>query len=253
MIGLPSRATIFLVGAFLLLLGIAATPVISAPPQMDQMDHEQMGHLMPSGTPAPDPAKIAADKRFSEFNHHFAGLFVLLVGLLCALEPRLAERFGGVRYLWSVLFFLPGLYLLIWSDPESWPTGNQSLSYVITQNLEVLQHKLFSLLLLGLSAIEFVRVKKGLRFVWLSLVFPVLAGAGALLLLFHVHGGPMDATGHLTMQKIQHQHLGFAMTGFGIAVSKAFADVGKFHPRLMRNLFAALMVVLGCLLLAYTE
>jgi putative copper resistance protein D len=250
MIGLRLRKAFLLAGASVVFLWAGASFSLSAAPQMD---HEHMDHVMPSGAAAPDPAKIAADKRFSEFNHRFAGLFVLLIGLLCVLEPRLAERFGGVRYLWSVLFFLPGLYLLIWSDPESWPTGNQSLHYVITQNLEVLQHKVFSLLLLGLGAIEFVRVKKGLRSAWLSLVFPVLAGAGALLLLFHVHSGPMDAAAHATMLKIEHQHLGFAITGFGIAVSKAFADVGKFHPRLMRNLFAVLMVVLGCLLLAYTE
>jgi len=250
MIGLPLRTAFLLVGAFFLFLWAGASFALPAPPQTD---HERMGHVMPSGAAAPEPAKIAADKRFSEFNHRFAGLFVLLIGLLCVLEPRLAQRFGGVRYLWSVLFFLPGLYLLIWSDPESWPTGNQSLHHVMTQNLEVLQHKVFSLLLLGLSAIEFVRVKKGLRSVWLSLVFPALAGVGALLLLFHVHSGPMDSAAHLTMQKIEQQHWGFAVTGFGIAVSKAFADVGKFHPRLMRNLFAALMVVLGCLLLAYTE
>jgi hypothetical protein len=149
-----------------------------------------------------------------------------------------------------VLFFAPGLYLMIWSDPESWPTGNQTLSYVITQNLEVLQHKIFSIILLGLAAVEFVRVRKNAASVWLSSIFPTLAGAGALLLLFHVHGGEMTMA---AMEKIQKQHIGFAVTGFGIALSKAFADVGRFQPRLMRNLFAVLMAVLGLLLLFYSE
>jgi putative copper resistance protein D len=202
-----------------------------------------------------DTTKIEADKRFSEFNHRFAGAFVLLAGLLAVLEPALAKRFGWVRYLWSVLFLAPGVYLLIWSDPESWPTGNQTLYYVITQNMQVLQHKLFSVLLLGLGVVEFVRVRKSLRSVWVSSVFPILAGLGALLLLYHSpqsHAG-MGPEAHEAMQVIEHQHLGFAAVGFGIALSKAFADLGQFHPRAMRNLFAALMCVLALLLLTYTE
>jgi hypothetical protein len=222
------------------------------------MDHSQM-HDMTSHSMAQmnqkDPSELEADKKFSEFNHRFAGIFVLLVGFLALIEPRLAQRTPWVRYLWSLLFFAPGVYLMIWSDPESWPTGNQTLGYVITQNLEVLQHKIFSLILLGLGVVEFIRVRKSAPSIWLSSIFPVLAGMGALLLLFHVHGGhdQMTMEAHLSMQKIEHQHFAFATTGFGIALSKAFADVGAFRPRLMRNLFAILMVVLGILLITYTE
>jgi hypothetical protein len=177
------------------------------------------------------------------------------MGLLAMIEPRIAARHRWARYLWSALFFAPGVYLMIWSDPESWPTGNQTLYYVATQNLEVLQHKIFAVILLGLAAVEFIRVRRSASSIWLSSVFPTLAGLGALLLLFHVHGGhdEMTAEAHATMLKIEHQHIGFASTGFGIALSKAFADVGRFRPRLMRNLFAVLMVVLGLLLLFYTE
>ncbi|MBI2819407.1 MAG: hypothetical protein HYX73_05450 [Acidobacteria bacterium] len=222
------------------------------------MDHSQMQHHGASAQAhKKSAAELEADKRFSEFNHRFAGVFVLLVGALALMEPRLAERYGWVRYLWSFLFFAPGAYLLIWSDPESWPTGNQTLTYVITQNLQVLQHKGFSLILLGLGVVEFVRVRKKLASVWLSSIFPLLAGLGALLLLFHPHasdvGMAMDLESHTAMLKIERQHLGFAAAGLGVAVSKAFSDVGRFRPRLMRNLFAAFMVILGILLLTYTE
>jgi putative copper resistance protein D len=199
--------------------------------------------------------EIEADKRFSEFNHRFAGIFVLLVGLLSVAEPKLAERFRWMRYFWSALFFIPGVYLLIWSDPESWPIGNQTLSYVIHSNMQVLQHKVFSVLLLALSAVEFVRIRKQLHSAWVSSIFPILAGAGALLLLYHdpnAHAA-MGPDAHEAMEVVQHQHLGFAITGFGIALSKGIADVGKFHPRLFRNLFAVMMVVLAGLLMTYSE
>ena len=252
----------------LYLFWIAAPFSPASPPQAEQehMHHSspqaspqaspQVGVAAPAKPPAQDPLKLEADKRFSEFNHRFAGVFVLLIGLLAILEHRLAQQIRWIRYLWFWLFFLPGLYLLIWSDPESWPTGNQSLHYVITQNHQVLQHKIFSLLLLGLGVVEFVRVKKNLRSVWVSSIFPILAGIGALLLLYHSpqsHAAGMGASAHLAMEKIEHQHVGFAMAGFGIAVSKALADLGRFHPRFMRNLFAVLMMVLAMLLITYTE
>ena len=268
----PRDPSLLMTAALALLAWVAlfiATPTLSSPllaqekqtgGQHDR-DHMQgvenmQGMNMPGmehmhmGEPTKTPEELAEDKRFSEGNHHIAGFFVLLVGLLAAVEPWISERRRWARYLWSVLFLVPGLYLMIWSDPESWPTGNQTLSYVIHQNKEVLQHKIFSIILLGLAAVEFVRVRRNSPSILLSSVFPILSAGGALLLLFHVHGGEMTME---AMEKVQRQHLGFAVTGFGIAVSKGFADVGRFHPRVMRALFAILMLVLGVLLLLYTE
>lgn len=248
------RKPLSLAALSLFLLGKAPPLAFSSP---QERDHAQMHpHPAPVQAAPPDFAKLEADKRFSEFNHRFAGIFVLLVGLLALLEPRLAERMGWVRYLWSLLFFLPGLYLFIWSDPESWPVGSQTLHHVLTQNTQVLQHKIFSLLLLGLGTVEFIRVRKNLRSVWVAALFPILAAIGALLLFYHSplsHAGGMNESAHRAMQKVEQQHIGFAIVGFGIALSKAFADRGRFHPRLMRNLFAVLMIVLAVLLLTYTE
>jgi len=238
----------------LAVIAVPSRPALS----QETMDHSQMHHSTDSSQATrKSPLELEADQRFSEFNHRFAGVFILLIGLLTIFEPRLAARFGWLRYLWSFLFFAPGVYLLIWSDPESWPIGDQTLAYVITQNLQVLQHKVFSMILLGLGVVEFVRVRRKVPSVWLSSIFPALAGLGALLLLFHPHatdvGMGMDAESHLAMMKIQRQHVGFAVSGFGIAVSKAVSDVGRFRPGLMRNLFAVFMVLLAVLLITYTE
>lgn len=205
---------------------------------------------------AADLAKEEADKRFSEFNHRFAGIFVFLVGVVALLQPILAQRFGVVRYLWVYLFLIPGIYLLFLSDPESWPTGDQTLYYVVTQNMQVLQHKIFSLLLLALSAVEYLRLRNKLQALWTAFLFPAFAGAGAALLLYHspqAHAAGMGASAHLAMQKIEGQHIHFAVVGFGIAISKAIADTGRFHARWMRILFATLMMVLGLLLITYSE
>ena len=95
-----------------------------------------------------------------------------------------------------------------------------------------------------------------LRAKWIIALFPAIAAAGALLLLFHpsaAYVGGMDVAVHLAMQKIEHQHIGFAAVGFGIALTKAIADTGRLQARLMRILFALLMVLLGGHLSTYTE
>ena len=201
-------------------------------------------------------AKEEADKRFSEFNHRFAGIFVFLVGVVALLQPILARRFGVIRYLWVFLFLIPGIYLLFLSDPESWPTGNQTLYYVVTENMQVLQHKIFSLVLLSLSVVEYLRVRNKLQALWTAFLFPAFAAAGAALLLVHSplsHAAGMDPAAHQAMLRIEDQHVHFAVVGFGIAISKAIVDTGRFHARLMRVIFAALMMVLGVLLITYTE
>jgi len=244
-----------------LLAGIGVAPSFYAQheahdPGMDQTMLVPRDSPVETSVETRDTLKEEADKRFSEFNHRFAGVFVLLVGAVAFLQPYLAGRFAVIRYLWTFLFFVPGFYLLIFSDPESWPVGNQTLHYVITENMQVLQHKIFSLVLLALSAVEYFRVRGKLRALWTAFLFPAFAGAGAALLFFHspqAHAAGMDVAAHQAMMGIQNQHAQFGLVGFGIAISKAIADTERFHPRWMRMIFAALMLFLGMLLITYTE
>ena len=244
----------FVLLSFGLLLLMAGLPQFERAFAQEGHPHGHSAAVAPERPPK-DAAELEADKRFSEFNHRFAGIFVLLLGMLGLLEAPLTKRISVVRYLWFTFFFIPGVYLFFWSDPEAWPFGAQSLHHVVTQNPQVLQHKIFSLLLLGLSAVEFLRARGRLQAAWTAFLFPALAGAGALLLLYHsplAHAG-MGPEAHAAMEKIEHQHLEFALAGFGVAISKAFADSRIFNPRWMRVLFAICMIALGLLLLTYTE
>ena len=71
----------------------------------------------------PSQAKLLADKRESEFNHHLAGLFVLLAGLIILADGSLHDRLRFASLVWPVCFLLSGLFVLIWSDTELWPFG----------------------------------------------------------------------------------------------------------------------------------
>src|SRR6266850_6039573 len=96
-------------------------------------------------------AKLLADKRESEFNHHLAGFFVVLAGVFILAEADMRNRWPSVRYAWPLCFVLSGLFVLIWSDTELWPFGPQSWYYGLSHHLEVVQHKIFAVLLLGLG------------------------------------------------------------------------------------------------------
>lgn len=211
-----------------------------------------------SATAAPeDPAQAArrlADKRESEFNHHLAGVLVAFAGIFILAQDPLAKRWPLVRYAWPVCFFTAGLFLLIFSDTEIWPFGPQSPWYAITHNTEDLQHKIFAVILLAVGYVEFQRARGRFTAPWAAWFFPVVGAAGAILLLFHVHGGDMQAPHAMeSMERIQMQHRWFAATGFGIAIANGLAETPQRWQQYFRKIWPALLIVLGALLTQYTE
>ena len=222
-----------------------------------QHDMDNMPGMNMSGTAQEDPkvaAKRLADKRESEFNHHLSGFFVICAGLFLLAERKLQKRWPLVRYAWSACFLATGIFVLIFSDTEIWPFGDQTPWYAISHNLEVLQHKVFAVILLALVLVEFRRVRGQLRSMWAAWFFPVVGATGALLLLFHAHSGDMDAPHAMeTMEHIQMQHRWFAATGLGIAITNGLAEVPQKWQQIFKIVWPSLLIVLGVLLMAYTE
>jgi copper resistance protein D len=199
-------------------------------------------------------ATLLAWKRESEFNHHLAGFLVLLAGVFILAQGRLAARWPGVRFVWPSCFLLAGLFLLLFSDTEMWPVGPQTPWFAITHSAEDLQHKTFSLILLVLGYVELQRVRGRFKSPWLAWIFPVLGVGGAILLLFHEHRAGMHGANHMAvMEHIQNEHKAFAATGVGIAVSKALSDMNLRFRQFFSKLYPLMMIVLGILLMFYTE
>jgi copper resistance protein D len=199
-------------------------------------------------------AKLLADKAESEFNHHLAGLLVVLAGLLILAESNVRERWPAVRHVWPFCFLVSGLFVLVFSDTELWPFGAQSWHFGLTQHAEVLQHKLFAVLLVAVGLIELQRTRGVLKAAWATWVFPALAVMGSLMLFFHDHQGSMHTANQMAlMERIQSQHVSFAVTGFGIALSKGLAETRFGWRQFFERLFPTLLVVLGSLLLVYVE
>ena len=128
----------------------------------------------------------------SELNHHIAGWSLIGIGLL-AFSGFLSSRLKGHRFLWPALFVLAGFYLALWSDGEIWPRGNLNWLWLLQHDAEARQHKIYSILLVAIGSIEYLRIRGSLSRFWRILAFPLLAVIGAGMLLVHDHTGGSGA------------------------------------------------------------
>ena len=128
----------------------------------------------------------------SELNHHIAGWALIGIGLL-QLEGLLFPHHRTHRYIWPALFVLAGLFLALWSDGEIWPRGNLNWSFLLQHDAEARQHKIYSILLIAIGILEYVRMRGSLPRFWKTWGFPLLAVIGASLLLMHDHSGGSGA------------------------------------------------------------
>jgi putative copper resistance protein D len=221
--------------------------------QNPPMHHDHQGMSMPMDDDQ-DPAKLLADKKESEFNHHLAGVFVVLAGLFILTSHRLKTRWPAIKYAWPLCFLLSGVFVFVFSDTELWPFGPKDWWTGVTGNLEVLQHKTFAVILLGLGIIEILRAKGTLRAAWSAWIFPVLAVAGSVMLLFHAHEAGMHGEeAMIAMHRIQMQHFSYAAIGACIGLSRGLSDTSLPARRLFQRIWPLLTIALGVVLMFYTE
>ena len=256
------RNMAFLRAFYLAALILSLLPA-RAPAQDAPMHHEhsgQDGMSMPMEQPT-DPAaqarlqaKILADKKESEFNHHLAGFFVLLAAVFILFQSTLIRRWPAIKYVWPACFLLAGVFVLVWSDTELWPFGHRQWLEALRNNTEVLQHKVFALLLLALGVIEWQRARGALRAAWSAWVFPAVAVIGSVILIFHHHEGGMVGEHHMeTMARIQSQHMSYTLSGLMIGLAKGLSEVKQPLQLFLSKLWPLIMAVLGVMLMFYHE
>lgn len=129
----------------------------------------------------------ATDRKWSEYNHHWAGVIVLAAGLLA-----FTSRFPGMRWarFWPLSFAGLSLFILLRADPENWPLGPRPF-WASFSAPDVLQHRAAALLILCFAAFECAVQAGKLRARWAALIFPLMCALGAAVLLTHNHA-PSD-------------------------------------------------------------
>lgn len=191
------------------------------------------------------PPRNAADIAWSEYNHHWAGIFVVLVGLLA-----LAERAGlrAARH-WPLAFLGLAGFLLLRSDPEVWPMGHIGI-FESLLDVEVLQHRLAALLVMVFALFEWrVRVG-GLKGSKAELVFPLMCAVGGMLLLTHSHA--IANTKEQLLIEISHTPLALAGLAAGWARWLELRLDGKV-ARAAGWVWPVCLLIVGLVLLGYRE
>jgi putative copper resistance protein D len=189
-----------------------------------------------------------AEKSWSEYNHHWAGLIVLAIGLLAFLAQT--KHFPWARN-WPLLFLGLSLFLFLRSDPETWPLGPNGF-WVTLQDPEVLLHRIFSLLVIALAIFEW-RVQTGrVATERARLIFPALVAAASALLLTHSHS--LGNIKEEVLAELSHAPLAIlgVVVGWSRWLELRLPSENKVRDR-MAWLWPTCLVLIGLLLLNYRE
>ena len=187
------------------------------------------------------------DKEWSEYNHHWAGLIVLIAGLLALLSRHRTMRWA--RF-WPLSFIGLAVFILLRADPENWPLGPRPFWQSFSAP-DVLQHRFGGLLVVVFAAFECAVQAGKLRARWATYVFPAMCFVGAAMLLTHEHSAT-DVKGALLAE----------MSHTSIALFGVTAGWGRWlELRLPKSRMASIaghlpplcLTMVGLILLNYRE
>jgi copper resistance protein D len=186
----------------------------------------------------PNPADIA----WSEYNHHWAGLVVLAIGVLAFL----ARWFRWARH-WPLMFLGLAAFLLIRADAENWPLGPHGF-WESFQVAEVAQHRLFVLLIVAFAVFEWSVRNNLLSPRRAGLVFPMVCTIGGALLLTHSH-----SLGNIKEEFLAElSHIPLAVLAV-IAGWSRWLEIRISHRTGFGSIWPVCFTLLGIVLMLYRE
>ena len=214
----------------------------------DEARTEQRSTRAPAFVPGSGalPPRNAYDIAWSEYNHHWAGLLVAVMGLAALVQC--SARAPWLKH-WPLLFLLLAAFLFLRADPEVWPMGEIGLIESL-KDPEVAQHRLFVVLIVAFAFFEWGVRTGRIASRRLSLVFPSLIALGGTLLLTHSH-----ALGNMKEELlIEWTHLPIAVLGVTAGWAR-WLEVKAPDPeeRWAGWLWPVCFVLIGLLLLGYRE
>ena len=207
---------------------------------------EEILHHHPDPLPRPP-----SDKEFSEFSHHLAGWFVVVLALgefRNALSP---DRWRWMRWLPSIGLLGTGVWLLIWSDIDTWSLADGLIQPFLVGDWAAIQHKTYAALLLSIGAIEWRRQQGRLTHPAWRWPLPLLAIIGGALLLPHMH----HAEGDIHLIQLHHRIMGTTAILAGLVkLAPELSGAASAGQRARWEVaWAALVLLIGLELLLYTE
>jgi hypothetical protein len=192
-------------------------------------------------------------QEWSEMNHAFAGVCVLLLAVIGMLQIALPRPVWFVRYgsviVWGALFF----FLFVRSDRGAWPLGR--IGWLESfQEWDTAQHRLGQGLILLVGVGDFLRLRRGWRANPLLTRWGMLALAlaGSGMLFTHLHQ-TIDPVHYAMTVRMNVQHVGMAVSALLFGVSKFAWDTWQVPRRGGQYLWLVFLACMGLILTLYVE
>jgi putative copper resistance protein D len=226
-------------------------------PQLHTPPLDALSPATPLGFGATEPGLVSfvpgtsyhpntpGDIAWSEYNHHWSGLIVMVAGLAAVLASL---RVRWARH-WPLAFLGLAVFLFLRSDPENWPLGPRSFwqSFAVA---EVLQHRVFVVLIVAFAYFEWAVRTGRISSHRASLVFPAVCAAGGALLLTHSH-----ALGNIKEELLAElSHIPLAILAVAAGWSR-WLELRLAIPqrRMLAWVWPVCLVLIGAVLLNYRE
>jgi putative copper resistance protein D len=213
-------------------------------PRLTSPTHAELASASTLGDRA--ELRTGEDTAWSEYNHHVAGAFVLSLGMLAVLSQMSWGRWA--RH-WPLLLLGLATFLFVRDDPETWPLGPIGF-WESMNDVEVVQHRLFVLLLVVFGVFEWMVRTRRLESPRWAYVFPLLCAVGGAFLLTHSHA--LNNIKREFLMEITHTPLALLglVAGWARWLELRLPDRGA---RLPERVWSVALVLVGILLLMYRE
>jgi putative copper resistance protein D len=123
------------------------------------------------------------DIAWSEYNHNWAGLIVLAMGLLALLSRN---KYFAWAKVWPLMFLGLAVFLFLRADPENWPLGPNGF-WESFREADVLQHRAAVVLIILFAVFQWMVETNRVKSHAAALVFPGVCAIGGVVLLTHMH------------------------------------------------------------------
>jgi copper resistance protein D len=203
-----------------------------------------------SAVSAATAAKIAEEQdiAWSEYNHHWAGLVVLAMGLLAFLART--NHFPMARN-WPLIFIGLAVFLFFRADPEAWPLGPRGF-WQSWLNPEDLQHRLFVVLIVAFAIFEWKVQTRRVTLPGPALVFPAVCVLAGAALLTHSH-----SLANIKEELLaEYSHLPIAVAGVLAGWSRWLEirlPAGDRAKPVLSWIWPVCFILVGAILLNYRE
>lgn len=190
---------------------------------------------------------------YSEMMHHIFGWLVMGMAFWLAYQTLNLPGIKFVRAMGPVLLMVGGIFLLIFSDHDSWPLSNLK---PITDP-EVLAHKIIATLMILIGiATSLVRKRSGDVNRMQSHIMAIFALAGGGMLFTHVHTGAPYSDSAVGVY-LHHFFLGTLALGVGLVKMLEFSLPASEKPTVMsrftKGAWIVLLFLISLALLNYSE